>query len=351
MNPIKSSKQEIPNAFIKHDFQKTWKYFPLKRSFIEIAKKLLFGLFPQCFIQWDIYQNWQNAQVFRKKSLHFRKFDLWRGKFTNSYKINVINKTKRTKIAKQYSNLAVAIHAFYPEIFGEILQMLGDSNFRDLTLYVTTTSGASAEIELLLKQSPFHFEIIVVENRGRDILPFLIVLRKIFDDGHQLVLKLHTKGSNHLNKKELWKNDLFEKLIGKDTLAKNVQLFNQNNMLGILGPVGHIVPMYLYYGANALNVKILSDKLGIENKRLQNLCFVAGSMFFARKEALMPILNLGLSENNFEQENRQLDGTMAHAVERAFGLGLIVSGLKLADSSSTPEKISCWITKDHYFTV
>ncbi len=349
--PIKSSKQEVPKAFIKHDFQKIWKYFPVKRSLKEKAKNVLFWLFPLFFRRWEIYQNWQNAQIFRNKDSYFRKIIFWKRKFSNTNKNNIPVASVKTETQKSSSTLAIVIHAFYPEIFSEILEMLELSKFRNLSLYVTTPLKSSAAIEQLLKKSSFKFKIFISENHGRDILPFINVLPKIFEDGHQLVLKLHTKGSNHLNKKELWKNDLFEKLIGKDNLVKNVQLFNQNNLLGILGPVGHIVPMYLYYGANALNVKMLSDKLGIESSQLQNLNFVAGSMFFATKKTLLPILGLGLTADQFEPEFNQLDGTMAHAVERAFGLGLLISGLILADTTSTTKNISCKITKDHSFTI
>ncbi len=345
------NEQNQQPKYIIFDFDKLWRFMPLHRPQKELLKQLLFSGFPFIFSRLAAFQNWKNAQIFRNKESYFRRIVFAKRRFSNADINHKQVASENIETPKSFTSLAVAIHAFYPEIFGEIIELLEQSKFRNLSLYVTVPSQSSPAIEQLLNKSSYKYQIYIVENHGRDILPFLKILPKIFDDGHQLVLKLHTKGSNHLNKKELWKNDLFEKLIGKGTLAKNVQLFNQNNMLGILGPTGHIVPMYFYYGANALHVKMMSDKLGIETRQLQNLCFVAGSMFFARKEALMPILHLGLSENDFEQENSQLDGTMAHAVERAFGLGLIVSGLKLADSSSTPEKISCRITMDHYFTV
>jgi lipopolysaccharide biosynthesis protein len=91
--------------------------------------------------------------------------------------------------------------------------------------------------------------------------------------------------------------------------------------------------------------------MGLSDNQLPDFHFVAGSMFFARKECLLPLLNTGLTEKEFEAEAGQQDGTMAHAVERAFSSGLLVSGLKLADTSYHPESSRCKVTMNHSFTL
>ena len=203
----------------------------------------------------------------------------------------------------------------------------------------------------MLNQSPFPFRLMEVENRGRDILPFLKILPQIFDDGNELLLKIHTKKSNYLNRKDLWRNDLFNKLIGNGAINKALSILENNPSIGIIGPANHILPMYYYYGANALNVLNLSKMMGVESCCLNGLNFVAGSMFYATKEALLPILNLGLNVGDFEIENNQTDGTMAHAVERAFAVSLLAAGMQLSDTNYNNINPVLSVSKDHYFTI
>ncbi len=119
----------------------------------------------------------------------------------------------------------------------------------------------------------------------------------------------------------------------------------------MVGPSTHILPMHLYYGANALTVMHLAQEMGIPSPKLRGLNFVAGSMFIARTSALKPLLVLNLTPDLFEPENNQTDGTMAHAVERAFSIGLIKSGLQLADSAYDPNKPALQVSRAHYFTI
>lgn len=342
--------KKIQNGYKHYDFQVLWKFVPLRRSLKEELKHILFNLFPFVFKKWVIYNNWKQALIYKNRSLHPLKTEFWKRKFNHAYPVSISQGGPAGNPAARFKRLAVVIHVFYPEIFREMIGMLDEHHTTEISLYLTGPACMENEIRSMVPGSLRRIIYLPVENRGRDILPFLRILPRVFADGHELVLKLHTKGSNHLNRKEQWRKDLFSKLIGPGQIDKMTDVFNRNKKLGMVGPAGNILAMRYYYGSNAQIVSVLSRNLGVETGRLQDLNFVAGTMFYARKEALLPILKLNLTEENFEKEAGQKDGTLAHAVERLFAVGLIVAGLQLADTNYNDARPVLTVNKNHYFS-
>ena len=130
------------------------------------------------------------------------------------------------------------------------------------------------------------------------------------------LIKVHTKKSKHRQDGGVWRNDIFEKLLFESALTANIDYLVNNPEIGILGPTGHIVPMNVYWGSNATRVTQLAARMGVDSDTLKSLNFVAGTMFIARTKAMIPLLNIALTEEDFEPEDGQVDGTLAHAIER-----------------------------------
>ncbi|TWT18617.1 hypothetical protein FQY83_14670 [Luteimonas marina] len=219
----------------------------------------------------------------------------------------------------QPSGPAAVVHAWYPDEFADILQRLVGTRI-DWRLYVTTSPEREREIRRVLERSALSGEVVVSENRGRDILPFLRVADRLLDEGHDIVLKLHTKRSQHRRDGDQWRRDMLDRLMAPQRAGRILDAFASDPLLGAVGPEGHLQPMQTYLAANRDAIEYLVTRLGLQDRRYLPHRFIAGSMFWCRLDALRPLLDAHLEEWEFEPEDGQLDGTLAHAIERIFAL-------------------------------
>jgi lipopolysaccharide biosynthesis protein len=171
-------------------------------------------------------------------------------------------------------------------------------------------------------------------NRGRDVLPFLQLLEIAAQDGVNLVCKIHTKRSPHVPGGDAWRRDMMDKLLGSDRVVREiVSSFRALPSLGIVGPGGHLVPSSLFWERNAVRVEALCARMRFDVKGIA-FEYVAGSMFWARPEALLPLRRLEMRCDDFENEEGLTDGTTAHAVERCFAVSARIAGFGVAGSAN-----------------
>ncbi len=209
------------------------------------------------------------------------------------------------------------IHAWYVDVLEEMLQDLDRSGITWRTV-ITTAPEREKQVRDCVARLGLDPQIEVFENRGRDVLPFLHVANRLLDEGAQVVLKLHTKRSTHRNDGDQWRRELVEKLLSPARAERILEAFEQHADLGLVAAEGHLQPLHYFWGANEANVYYLSSRLGIAAPSVDSDQFIAGTMFWARLEALRPLLDAHLDLWEFEDESGQVDGTMAHAVERIF---------------------------------
>lgn len=225
--------------------------------------------------------------------------------------------------------LAVVIHAYYPDVFKEIVDHLSAITGVSLKLYISTTHGQSRALGKVLEHCPHEYVLEEMANHGRDLLPFLKMLPLVIADGFEYLVKIHTKKSTHRVDGDIWRQDLYDKVLTESSMLNALAAFESDSSLGILGPAGHLVPMNFYWGSNAATVEKLSCRLGVNPTELSALTFVAGTMFFANINAIRPLLNLALDDDDFEVEAGQVDGTFAHALERALSVSARSAGLSV----------------------
>jgi len=217
------------------------------------------------------------------------------------------------------------IHAWYIDVLAELLADLRASAL-PWRIVITTTDEKRSDVQRAVNDARLEAEIVVFANHGRDILPFLQIAERLYQEGEQVVLKLHTKRSTHRTDGEHWRRELTGRLLDADRAARIFQGFVEDDRLGLVAPEGHVQPLHFYWGANQRNVEALLVQLGLKAADIEVDTFVAGSMFWVRLSALRPLLDAHLYRSAFDTEAAQLDGTLAHAVERIVSLVVRSSG-------------------------
>ncbi len=248
---------------------------------------------------------------------------------------------------RAYPRPCAVLHVWYPELLDELIAALRGSGI-DWRVVITTAPERETAVRQRIAALHLDADVAVFANRGRDIAPFLHVANRLLDEGVTTVLKLHTKRSTHRQDGDLWRRDLLNKLLAPERAPAILAAMSADPTLGLVGAEGHLQPLSYYWGANQDTVAYLCARLGIAPANVDTDRFIAGSMFWARLEALRPLLDAHLDEGAFEPEHGQVDGTFAHAIERVMALAAASAGGRLADAASVCGLTSETVAKGDY---
>jgi hypothetical protein len=237
--------------------------------------------------------------------------------------------------------IAIVVHIYYEDTWEDISGALGSLTV-PFDLIVTTVPGRERLIEAVRRDFP-NAEIEEMENRGRDIRPFLVLLERGRLDRYRYICKVHGKKSIDGGRKSymgaIWRRRLLFDLVGAPGLANTiVEMFDRDPSIGMIGPRAYRLPREDYseelsFSANRPMVLELAERMGVPSDRFL-LDFFGGTMFWVRPEALKPLRDLYLS-SAIPEERGLLDGSLGHAIERVFSTSVLAAGYKLANSDAT----------------
>ena len=220
--------------------------------------------------------------------------------------------------SKYSGKLAVVVHVFYPDLIHEIINYLLNIPFH-FKLFISTNNQEKKDaIEGVLQNRSICDAVVkILPNRGRDIAPTIIGFKNEILE-HEYFLHLHSKKSPH-GALEDWRTYTYENLLGsKEIVASVFYLLSQSNV-GIVFPQHfRVLRGCINWGYNFECVRDLLKRSSINIFADTLLEFPSGSMFWAKSEALAPLLDLDLVFDDFPEEAAQVDGTLAHAIERSF---------------------------------
>jgi Rhamnan synthesis protein F len=241
------------------------------------------------------------------------------------------------------SPAAIVVHIYYEDTWPEIAEVLKRLTI-PFDLIVTTVPGRERLIEAVRRDFP-RADIEAMENRGRDVRPFLALLERGRLDRYAYVCKVHGKKSSDGGRMSymgsLWRRRLLFDLLAAPGLAEAiVERFKSDRSIGMIGPRAFRLPSKTYseelsWSVNRPMVLELAARMGVPAERFR-LDFFGGTMFWVRPEALRPLRELGLAET-FGEEKALLDGGLEHAAERLFATSVVAAGYRLGDSDGATD--------------
>ncbi len=269
------------------------------------------------------YSAIQNPLIHYASSAHQNKIPV---KPETSFILPVIPNSRNGTLS-----ICVHVHCHYIDHLGEVCR--GLTNFPGNTHVVFTVSGEADAIFVrnYLNQINCELEsdVLVAPNIGRDIAPFIVTAAEIWTK-FDLVLHLHSKESPHVSWGKLWREYLFDQLMGSaEVVDAIVSQFDSDNKLGVLYPDNfHYVKQFTLTNTNTENVDRTLKFLGINTFQRPYCNFGAGSMCWFRTSSLR-LLTERISQDLFEEEDGQVDGTLAHALERVMPIAAKFTGFEV----------------------
>jgi lipopolysaccharide biosynthesis protein len=219
--------------------------------------------------------------------------------------------------AKMEAPITVFIHVHYLDIWREMSALLAKR--LALPFHLVLTSSQPRE-EIVPPCSPWLLStrFLLLENRGRDVLPFLRAMTETND--FEFGLKLHTKKSPQREDGAEWRAEILDSLLPPvPGTSKIVARMRADRRVGLVTPAGYCLSVRSWTFGNIRSMRRAMSALGVDlvDSALDDTYFGAGSMFWFRRSAVAMLADR-ISPELFEAEDGQLDGTTAHAIERLF---------------------------------
>ena len=217
------------------------------------------------------------------------------------------------------ARFAVVLHVYYPDLWEEFAARFETLGI-EFDLYVTLTWRGPQTEELAETIRARFPEAIVVPtaNRGRDILPFLTLVNAGALDGYEAVCKLHTKKSPHREDGDIWRRHLTGGILPEEGLEDLLDSFLIREDAAFWVADGQHFESTEWWGTNLEITRNLLRRLEIEVDG-SRLSFPAGSIYWMKPLMIGLLKALHLHEEQFDPETAQVDGTLAHALERTMG--------------------------------
>ena len=224
--------------------------------------------------------------------------------------------------------IAIQAHIYYEDLIDEIINKTNNIPVQfDLFLSIVSEKQKTIVEDKIKKNSKAHkYEIKLVENIGRDVLPFLTQM-KFKIKRYKYFCHIHTKKSKHkIFLGSNWRNYLYENLLGsKEVISEILTDFEKYEKLGFIFPEPYydIIKAihnfdsteFTLHKSNIKYMNFILGKIFPHFKIGDRLIFPTGNMFWAKINSIYQIFKIRLKKK-FPKELNQTNETIMHGIER-----------------------------------
>lgn len=217
--------------------------------------------------------------------------------------------------------IGVHLHLYYEDLLGEFCDYF-ENIPEAFDLYISCKKGANESAIRSRAEKITNVKKVTVketQNRGRDIAPFYVLFGKDLMK-YECVLHVHSKKSLYTGgEKANWRHEALDGVLkSKEMVQEALRLMRSEKPEAglVFGEMTKMLPpMALHWLRNTARGMELLGKMHIPFDN-HMFYYPVGSFFWAKTEAIQPLFQLGLSYQDFDEEQGQIDGTLAHALER-----------------------------------
>lgn len=259
----------------------------------------------------------------REKMLRYRRRSVWRdlnqAREALATSENWVHKACRITLYRaaeddQLPPFSVHIHAYYTDDLAEDLATRSLLRLARRIVVTTDTASKAAEIEAIMAAQGMQAEIVLMPNRGRDILPFLNLFApegaanddEIWCHIHQKKSVASTTGG------DIWRRFLLRILLGEgDEISSALSMIAQPNT-GLVAP---FEPHHVSWTQSRDLLPQFARKLPGPLPD-SPLVFPVGNMFWTRASVVRAMRDLFGPDYQWPNEPIANDGTEYHLIER-----------------------------------
>jgi lipopolysaccharide biosynthesis protein len=291
-----------------------------------------FTWWPTLFTQVPLFLTWQKACAYfvTHRPKEHELIDL------DSYSPgNIHSKNKPPRIA-------IHAHLFYKDMAILLAQYIAKLPHK-IDLFISNPNGADQTFlydQFCLLPNVDRLQVRLTPNRGRDIAPLVDTFGPALLE-YDFIAHLHSKkslGTNVIGGD--WCHYLWDGLLNPENgRMTKIWALLENHSLVYPQKYQAIDVQNLRWGEHLPASRVLSAQLGIAppSDHLSSTDYVefpVGSMFWARSEALAPLLGK-FQYHQFDAEEGQTDQTLHHTIERNLTRIALTSGKPIAVLKNT----------------